>query len=337
MNARATVLLMATIAAFAPAAPAEDQELVWKDGKWVKQPPPAEGTPAGELAIIRRDLDRKDYRRAVKHAKRFLKRYPNDPLAEQAYSLGGDAELRRRNYWQAYGWYDKQIREFSKGELLDRALERQIEVARAFLGGQKRKLGRYVKIPAEQNGIEILEKVAARAAGTDRAQIALLIIADYYLDRAKWARAAASYDNFLKLFPKSRRAAHAELHAAEAFHKAYRGPLHDETPLIEAEQRYQAFADSHPAKAREANVEEILRKIRSARAAKQYQVARFYLRTDKPDAAKYYFELVAREYAATRWAGRALGQLARLAKPAPQGETPADGGKGAQDDREAGS
>jgi outer membrane assembly lipoprotein YfiO len=337
MNARLTVLVMVATAAFAGAPAAGEEEILWKDGKWVKQAAPAEGTPAGELALIRVQLDKGRYGSAARQAKRFLKRYPNDPLGEQACCLAGDAELRRGNYWQAYRWYENQIRDFPNGQLLDRALEREIEVARAFLGGGKRRLGKVLKISGEQDGIEILEKIAQRAVGTPRAEIALLTIADHYLDKGKWAEAAASYDGFLQLFPKSPRAVHAELRAAEAFHKAYRGPLYDETPLIEAEHRYQAFANNHPDKAREVKVEEILQEIHSQRAGKQYEVGQFYLRTGDPDAAKHYFELVASQFSDTKWAGRALGKLAALGQGASESEKSSGQEKGGKSDKETGS
>ncbi|KKL73839.1 hypothetical protein LCGC14_2070860, partial [marine sediment metagenome] len=125
--------------------------------------------------------------------------------------------------------------------------------------------------------------------------------------------ASAHYDNFLKLFPKSRRAVHAELRSAESFHLAYRGPLYDETPLVEAEHRYRAFAASHPAKAAEVQVERKLKEIHALRAAKGYHVGRFYLRTDQPEAAEFYFRLVVKDYAGTRWAGRARAAMAKLA------------------------
>ena len=57
-----------------------------------------------------------------------------------------------------------------------------------------------------------------------------------------------------------------------------------------------------------------MREIRQARALKQFEVGQFYLRVDEIEAAKYYFELVAREFVDTEWAGRARGVLAKIAR-----------------------
>ena len=294
MNRRWTILA-ALVLAFGATAGAED-ELVWKDGKWVRVAPPEEGTAAGELSIVRRDVDRQHYKTAVKHAKRFLKRYPGDPLSEQVYSLAGEAEMNRSRHWQAYQWYEKQLVYYPSGALAERAMEREVEIAEAFLTGKKRPAAKIFRVSAVDDGLEILQKIAERAPGSQRAQLALITIGDYHFNKGDWLVAGESYDRFLELFPKSTRAAHAEIRAAESHRNSYRGPAYDETPLVEAEQRYKSFLAHYPARAAEYNARENLAQIRADRAEKQLYVAKFYLRTDHPKAAAEYLKLVLRDY-----------------------------------------
>ena len=317
------VLLSAGL--LAALAAGADEELIWRDGQWVRQAKPAKGTAAGEVALLRQQMDRKKYGSVVRGAKRFLKRYRDERLREAALALAGDAELQRGRYWQAYGWYEKQLKEFPGGEAVDRALEREVEIGQAFLSGKKRHLW-ILRLPAEGDGIEILQRIAEFSPGTPRAELALLTIADHYFDKRKWADAAGAYDSFLALHADSPRAGQAELRLAEALWASYRGAMWDETPLVEAEQRYKAFALQRPAAARRARVEEILAEIHSARAEAQYEVARFYARTRAAGAAAYYYRLVMRDYGDTDWAGRAqaaLGKLKVAGEPAPAAQ-PAD-------------
>ena len=305
-------LMAMVMAALALPALGQETELIWKDGKWVEMAKPAEGTPEGEAAILRQHLDRGRYAEAVKVAKRMIKRYPGHPLTEEAYGLAGDAELRRGRYWQAYRWYERQIAAFPGGRYLERALEREMEIAKAFLAGKKRLLGGFMPIGAEKTGIEILDRIAQRSIGSERAEVALLTIADHYFDQREWEAACDHYQNFLALFPKSPRAAHAEVRAAESFHRAYRGPLWDETPLVEAQQRYLALRRNRPAKSAELKVDQLLEELRAERAAKQYEIGQFYLRTGSKDAAAFYFALVKKDYGDTRWGKRAGEALQRL-------------------------
>jgi outer membrane assembly lipoprotein YfiO len=305
-----------------------DEDLVEKDGKWVRLAEPKEGTAAGELSLLRQDLDGKRYGDALKHAQRFLKRYPADPLREEVMGLAGDAELARGHYWQAYEWCEKQLAAFPGGEGMERALKREMEVAEAFLAGKKRIAARVFRLPARSEGIDILQRIAEHAPGTPTAEAALLTIGDYYYNQGQWADAVSAYDNYLKLFPRSRHAEHAELHAAQALRRSYRGAQYDETPLLEAEQRFGAFHERYPAAARQANVEQVLRQIRAARAEKQFEVGRFYARTGRKAAAAQYFNLVVDAYGDTDWAVRAEAELTRLgqprSRPAPAASRPAE-------------
>ena len=316
MNARMTTALCLGLWLWlSAAAPAGETEVDWQDGKWVPLAQPVEGTAAGETAIVRRHLDNKKYKAAVKAAKKFLKRYPTDPLREEVLNLAGDAEMARKRYWPAYTWYEKQIEAFPTGKRLERALTREMDIARAFLAGKKRKLLKMFPVSAVSEGIEILHKITERTPKTVRAELALLAIGDHYFDKGKWEDASDGYDAYLGMFPKSVRAPYAELRAADAMRRSYQGKDWDETPLLDAEQRYKAFTRRYPAQAAKANVAKIVEELRSQRAAKNYEVARFYLETGKHKAAKYYLDLVTQDFADTPWAERAEAKLAGITTP----------------------
>ncbi len=309
------LLTIALLIAMAAATTVGEVKLVRKDGKWVRRAAPAKGTPAGEAALIQQKIDRGKYRSAVKAAKKFLKRYPTSPLREEVLGLAGEAELRRKRYWQAYEWYEQQLIQFPSGEHFEQALEKEMQIAEAFLAGKKRIALRIFHLPARQEGIDILQGVAGHAPSSPHAESALLTIGEYHFNKGDWTLAIEAYEQFLKLLPKSSRAPHAELALAEASLRSYRGPMWEETPLIEAQQRYKAFAKKYPSKARKAQVENILKEIHSSRAEKQYETGRFYIRTDKPRAAAYYFGIVVREYSDTDWSKRAQAKLDKINPP----------------------
>ncbi len=310
-----------------PVAVVAEVKLIRKDGKWVRQAPPAKGTPAGEAALIRRKIDRGKYRSALRAAKKFLKRYQSDPLREDVLELAGDAELARGRYWQAYEWYENQLAEFPGGDRLERTLEREIQIAKAFLSGKKRIVWGVLRLDAEQEGIDILGRIAEHAPASQQAELAMLAIGEHYRNKGEWRLAAEAYEQFLTLMPKASRAAQAELSLATSLLQSYRGPLWDERPLIEAEQRFKAFAAKYPAEARKAQVEHILKGIRSARAEKQFETVRFYQRTNKPDAAGYYLRLILKEYPDTESAKRAQTELDKLTGGAGLKPVPPDSNK----------
>ena len=80
---------------------AEGTEHVWKDGKWVAAPKPVEGTPEGELALVRMSLDENRPKDALKATKKFMVSYPNDKRREEIMMLAGQAEMDRGHYSDA--------------------------------------------------------------------------------------------------------------------------------------------------------------------------------------------------------------------------------------------
>ena len=304
-----SVMMMLFIASFTLQGKVK---LVRRGGKWVRQSPVVRGTASGEVEIIRQYIARKKYRTAIKEAKKFLKRYPKSPLREEVYYLAGKAEMARAHYWAGYKWFEKLLSQFPSGEFSDRALDREIEIARVFLAGKKRRLWKIFRIPAKQDGIDILERICQRFPQSPQAEIALLIIAEHYAYSGRWSLAAERYDEFLRLYPRSSRVKQVELSAADALYHSYSGPLRDETPLIEAEQRYKNFIVRYPKDPHVETIHKKISRIRSARAERLYKVAKFYHRTHKNKAAVYYLRRTVEEYPRTIWARKANAELAKI-------------------------
>lgn len=290
----------------------EDVEMVYRDGQWVQLPPPAEGTPQGEAAIVRRDLKQQNFALAVDHANRFLSRYGTSPLREEVMFQAGNAELAQKRYWQAYQWYERQLKDFPSGNYFDQAMAKEMEVAQAFLAGAKRPALGIFMVSAQDDGLDILHRIAERGPNSDRAELALLAVAEYYVKDRRYELAAEAYDAYLRLFPKSPRAPQAEYDAADSYLRDYRGASFDDTSLIEAQQRFKAFAEHYPAAARQHDVQATLGKIQDLRAARLYQTTQFYLKLNRPTAAAEYCRILLGDYPDSAYATGAQRTLDRL-------------------------
>jgi len=295
----ATVLVGMHVFA-APACAADKYE--WQAGKWVKAAKPEEGSAEGELAIVQDHLEAGRYGKVVKAAKRFAKRYPLDAQYEEVCMLAGKAEIARKRYWQAYQWFEKQLDQFPAGGYSDQALRLEYEVAEAFLGGQKRVTLGFMKLKATDEALEILMRISEHAPGTELAAKSLLRIADHhYLDR-KYVEAVDAYDTFLKVFPRSNKSGYAAGQAAKAAWECFEGTRFDETPLLEAEQRFSSFIASYPSEARKIGARRTLQQIQATRAQKLFETARFYERIGKPSSAVFYYRQIIASYPGTQWA-----------------------------------
>ncbi len=310
------VLIVAVLLGMGLADAAGQQEYEFTGGEWSPAAAPAKGTPAGELAVVRRHMDRGKYGRAVSAAKKFLKRYDDDPAREEVMLLAGEAEMKRGRLFQGYEWFEQQLAEFPAGRFSDRALDREYTVADGFLAGKKRVFWHIFRLPARDDGLEILARIAQYVPGTALAERALMRIADDHYEREKYADATDAYDQYLLAFPSGKMSADAMLKGANATYWSFNGIPYDETPLIDAEQRYRALAQRHPISAKDAGVDRTLEDIRMTRAEKVLSEARFYERIDRPRAADFSYRYVLDNYPGTPAAAVAAAELGVAEVPA---------------------
>jgi len=278
---------------------AAEGEYELRDGKWVLHAAPQAGTVEGEAARIAALVDSGKNKAAVSAAKKFSKQYPDSPFREEVFFHAGEAELARGRYFQAFEWFEKQIAAYPSGRLLERALDREFKCAEAFLAGKKRVAAGIFRLPATDDGLDILMKIAEHAPGSNIAERALMRIADFYYSRRQYPEAVKAYDQYLSFFGKTERAPYATIQTANASLASYRGVRFDETPLLDAEHRYAIFAERYPELADQQRIDETLNDIANLKAEKVLATGRYYQRAGRNDAAEYYYQLTAMTFPQT--------------------------------------
>ncbi|MCD6364775.1 MAG: outer membrane protein assembly factor BamD [Planctomycetes bacterium] len=302
-------LCAAGVAGCAAALPTEGR-LVLRNGKYVRMAPPAKGSPAGELSLVDLYVERGQNRKAVAAAKRFLKRYPADERGEEVMLLASQAQMARGRYMKAYKWCEKLLDRYAAGEYFARTIEREFEIATAFLGGRKQVVWGFLHFSAKVEALKMLERIAEYAPASATAEEALLLIADYHFEDGNYVRAVEAYDHYLEKFPHSRRGAYATFRSAEAVLAQYRGSAYEDLSLARADWRFRNFVKLYPDRRDEA--QPYLDKIVAMQAEKDYSVGRFYERLGRDGAAAFYYAEVKKRYGKTPWSVKATGALADM-------------------------
>ncbi|MCE5327056.1 MAG: outer membrane protein assembly factor BamD [Planctomycetaceae bacterium] len=295
-------------------------EFEWKGGKWVRKAAAPAGSLSAGITEIRDLLTKKSWGTALSKAEKFVKSNPLDDDCEEAMFLAGEAEVGREHYFQGFEWYEKQLAKFPGGKFFQRALDREYAVAEAFLAGKKRLAFGMFWLPAKDDGLEILSKIVKHSPGSDLARKSVMRIGDYHYRAGEWTEAVDAYDSYIDLFKNDPDVEYAMLQGARATHSQYGGIEFDETPLLEAHQRYKTFTERYPKAAKREGVADTLRQIAELRAQKLYDSAEFYKRTSRLDAAAYYYGQVISRFPDTNWAGQArqsLGLLGGVVPAAP--------------------
>jgi outer membrane protein assembly factor BamD (BamD/ComL family) len=290
---------------------ANKTSLVLQDGQW-REVAAASAAATTSLSDIRAQYQGGDYGEAIDAVEIHLERFSGDPSCQEATFLAGESEMRRGDLYAAFEWYEQQIRSFRSGEFLEPALLQEVDIGKRFLAGEKRHLWSTFSVDAEDEGLEILERVIEHAPGTVLAESVALYIGSWHDEQGEWVKAIGAYDRFLKLFPNSRQASTAMLQAARATLNMYQGASYDETPLLDARQRFLVVREQFPDLVATEGVDKALTTIMDAQAERLLTRAEFYERTERLDSAVYYYQKVLNEYPRSYHTVAARDALARL-------------------------
>jgi len=291
--------------------------------RWVRAPEPVPGTEDGDLGIARQWLAREDYRTARKALKRWISRYgaASSRYPEALYLLA-TAELELGEYHAANKGYERLLNDYPGSPYAERALEGRFRVAEQYLAGKRRKaMWGLLRIKDREGGLKILDDIIVNYPDTPLAEKAQLAKADYYYERHEFELAEDEYARFAHNFPRSRYQAKALLWSAYAALASFPGIDFDETSLLAAKERFEAFLRAYPDQARQFEVPVLLEQIANTRADKTVAIARFYERTGAPQAARYYYRATITRWPEAPAAAEARARLAALGMPVEQAPT----------------
>ncbi len=289
----------------------ERQMLDPESDTWVAAPTQSQAAPVEALGEARRLLALGEFKQAYKLLKRWTEEHADHERYYEALLLLGDAEFGRKRYYQAYENYEI-VAENTGGALFYKALRREMDVARAFLAGEKRIVWKFMRLPAYDDGIEILDRIWERVPGTRMGETALKLKADYYFTHGEMDLAQDEYANLVREHPHGRYTKVAMLRAAEAAEAAFPGIKFDDRALLDAEVRYRQTLSQFPAYAKREQVPQRLEGIRQLRAEKDLDIAKWYERTKHADAAEFYYRLILKDYPDTLAADEAKARLRGL-------------------------
>lgn len=280
-------------------------------GGWVTAPESGDVEPAGPLDEARALLRESKPRGARKLLEDWVEANPDHPRYYEGVFLLGECEFERDDFRAANRFYDE-VAENAVGDLLFDALLRQMDVARAYLSGEKQIVWKVLKFPAYDEGISILDRVWERAPGTRIGEFALKLKADYFYGVGDFDLAQDEYVLLANEYPNGRYLRYAMLRAAESANNAFAGIAFDERPLLNADERFRQIEQEFPVYADREAVPERREGIRNQLAEKDLAVGDWYNRTGSVEAAAYYYRSVIEQYADTIAASEAQLRLREL-------------------------
>lgn len=234
-----------------------------------------------------------------------------NPYLAEAYLLRGDAITADGNEYKALYDYEAVVNEFPSSPEFVTALERELEIGLRYLGGLRRRfLGIRIE-DASSIGEELLVRVQERMPRSQLAETAAIELADYYYRIRDLEMAAEMYGIFLTNFPESEHRKKAMQRRIYSNIARFKGPRYNASPLIEAQYLVEGFAQTYPADAVSAGLNDALvARLDESLATQMLTNAQWYLKQGDAPSARLVLARLIREHPGTVASSRAAEIMA---------------------------
>jgi outer membrane assembly lipoprotein YfiO len=303
--------IVLAVSAFA----AEPQAWEFQNGRWIQATTQAASTqPVTDATLDWAEdlLSRGQYKPARGVLIRWLKTHQQHPLRDRALYLVAEAHFQKGDRVRAFYYLDELMDKYPDSALHYRALDKQYQIADAYLRGFKRKFLGFRIIGAQEEAIEMLYRVQQRSPGSPVAEKALLRTADYYYATSQFDLAGDAYAAYARSYPRSPVLPKVRLREAFCSLARFRGLRYDSTPLLDARAQLVDIVGVYPELAEEENLPTVLTRIDSSFARKIYQTADFYRRTHDLKSAAYHYRFLIKSFPNSPEAQRAERDLSQL-------------------------
>lgn len=297
-------------------ASAQENYTLTEDDAWTRTNIFEPGSPESQLAVARQALAAGEYIRAENQATQWIDRFDQHPMLPDAYLLRGDALMAQREYYKAAFDYELIARAYPGSDAFVSALERELEIARLFGNGLKRKMWGMRIADASDEAEEILIRIQERLYGSRLAEEAGMELGDFYFRRRNMTLAVEAYSLFIENYPDSEQINKARKRLIYAHLGSFKGSAFDATGLDSAREELTRLKALSPTTAEEIGADGLISRIDESNAGKLLHTARWYLRTGDPIAGELTIRRLVEKYPHSLATADALrmvdGVLARL-------------------------
>jgi outer membrane protein assembly factor BamD (BamD/ComL family) len=274
-------------------------EAVGQEGKWIR------GRAKDQLQVAQEAFEEKDYKAAMRAAKRTVKQWPLSDYAPDAQYIMGRSYEERHSDEKAFKEYQKLIEKYPKYAKYDEVLKRQYEIANRYLGGQWFKLWGIVPLyPSMDKTAEMYQKLIKNGPYSEVAAQAQMDIGTAREKQEDFGEAVKAYEKAADRYnDRPVVAADALYKAGLAHQKQAKTAEYDQSAAASAIAVLTDFMALYPDDPRVPDAQKIIEELRTEQARGSFKVAKFYEKAKRyAGALVYYNEVVLRdpnsEYAA---------------------------------------
>jgi len=279
-----------------------------KTGKWVNPKTSVKQAPKDQLAFAKNLFEMKKYEEAKREFKKLLKSYPKSVEAAESQFYLGSIDQAQGKLYEAYKDFQKIIDKYPFSERIQEVIEREYNIAEAFMGGQKNK-GLGAALQSENPAIEIFSKVITNSMYGPLAPKAQYKLGLVLKGLGRFDEAEDAFNKVISNYPASEWVEASKFQIASCRQAVSRGSDYDQAATKEAKEKFEAFLREHPDAVLANDAEKNIGQLREKEAESSYTIALFYEKQKDYKSAKIYLENIVNNYPESALAAKALEKL----------------------------
>lgn len=302
MNRWLSWLLFACLAAsFARRCPAP---IIYRPGEgWTYEPVGAAGRwqrnrAKDQLQVAQEAFDKGEYRTALKAARRTVKVWPLSDYAGPAQYLVGRTYEARKHDEKAFKEYQRALTRYPKLPNYEEVLQRQMAIAKRYLGGQWFKLWGYIPFfPSMDKTANFFDQIVRNGPFHPTGPEAQMAVGAAREKQKNFTQAVRAYEKAAdRYFDRPAVASDALYKAGSAWTKQSKRAEYDQSASVSAIDTFNDFKALYPNDKRTAEATDTILQLKTEQARGAYQTAQFYEKYRKfQGALVYYNEVIVKD------------------------------------------
>lgn len=282
---------------------------------------------------LRAESDQKQdaFAQAAKQFKQAAERWPDSALEEDAMFMAGEAYFFADMYPKANEAWEKLLKKYSNSKHLDAIESRRFAIAQFWLDLHDKDPEAFWAFnwtdptrPTRDtfgNSVRVYDRIRLDDPTGKLADDATLAAGNAYFAKQRYLDADNFYTDLRKTFPSSEHQYRAHLLGLKSKLLTYEGTDYSGTPLDQAEKLIKQIQRQFPQEA--AQEREYLARayaeVRFKKAEREWYLAQYYDRRREYGAARFYYDILTKNFAETPFAEKAKARLGEVAnEPAVQ-------------------
>jgi outer membrane protein assembly factor BamD len=316
------VVAVTTLLLFPARCPAP---LIWTKGegwRYERSGVPVGKNPKEQLQIARDAQAKRQYRQAIDAYRRLISRWPT------AYSVP-DARLGLAECLSAIGYHHNAFKEYQKlieknpnSDYFDTALQRQFDIGKLFLGGERVKFVGVRFFPGVEKAVEIFAQIVKNGPYSKVGPAAQYHLGLTYEKQKEYLSAVKAYEQLIERYPQDTLAEVALFAIALAYKQEAGRAEYDQDMANKSITAFTDFVTRYPKGDRSPLALRWRHEMHLEQAYGLYRIGQFYEKQRATKAAIIYYNAVIEQNPRSPAASDAQKRLAMLepvpALPAPK-------------------